>query len=303
MEADTGTGRAERIEQVIAELGLEGERGLWAALHLATPEQVNVHMSAKLEMHENHVVVSVRRRTALVKGEVLEVAKAGLALSQACFLEGDSFVDLDTEAWRWVRFVQSGSYFVGVGSAELLGVAVFAVDDEAGSSFCALPTRETGLLSLENGEVLLVDGDETKVVVHRAVSKTEEPPLVAKNAGHEFVAALGSELADLLHLEEGEFVILGSRVSGVIDVEYVFSTGEVEVIVPASIAANQSASVGALSGVAAGLVPDRIGASLGADRGGSVEVEGWTVIEPARFEPGVIAEHQESGIKALLRAV
>ena len=286
-----------RAAAIIAELGLSGDAAIDAAVHLGIGPDLIVGIHSQWRNLGSGVAVDVAGQRNSTMGGLGEVVAC------AALLSGGRLYDLDGGLGDLVNVARSGAHLVAFGSVSLFGALVVG-DDEAmmlayiNAHGANLATdAPTGPVFLD-GEMALVDSDIAGVRVWKHSTSSASPPVSLPNT--EDYAALGAEIGGMIGCRFDDFVIIGSRVRGVVDLEFLYTDtrSNADVVVASSVADNMSFSVGTPAGAAVLELTNRVGTQMGGDV--SVGAH-WQVLEQSRVEAGVVAKCTTSGIRALIR--
>lgn len=269
-----------------------------AAVHLATPVDVVLGMG-----------VSSTRFTVEYRGEAV-VIPYHLDLTEAAerlhglILRGhrtaDRYLDLTAEPAHWLKTMRSGAHWYVFGANVLFGlphIRLFMPPTEGLVSVLLEGAGHSGVYSV-GAERYLVDGDDRIIEVRRLRPVKELEPVPLSDPD-DAVQRLQHRLEELLG-EEGRILnvtVFPDRIPGVTEVEYVFAFRQYQLIIPAAVATSGWV-VGAQH---ANTLPSTPATHDGASSEFGPVPDGWDPIEPARWEPGTVARHTESGITAICR--
>lgn len=287
----------ETIEAKIAALNVAPEQHEAAALHLATPVGCVVGVHVRIE--DDSYQWRGRRVGRVEDGDLARICAVASTLALWGWQAGDRALQLDGNCLKAVR---SGAYMLIGGSFMYGGPEILCnVEPDAAIEVAAhwlelqsLP--QSGVLEV-NGVQYLTHGDAKAVFIHRI-----DGALSGWSHQAQFdVDTVGSVIQARLGLSDLEAASIGSRCAGTVDVDYVgklyTEEGTYQVVIPCTI--GQSVSIGAPSGVAVPNMQDWYRGHRDEEAWG--EIDGYTKLEPARFEPGWVALHEASRTPVIVR--
>lgn len=287
----------ETIAAKIAALGVEPEHHEAAALHLASPVGCVVGVHVRIE--DNSYQWRGRSVARAGGADLMRTCAEASTLTLAGWQSGDRALDFEGNCLKAVR---SGAYML-IGGSFLYGGPEILCNVEADTAIEVAAQwlelqnpPQSGVLEV-NGVQYLTHGDTRAVFIHRVDSSSGDLP----NRTTFDIDTVGAVIQERLGFTDLEAASIGSRCAGTVDVDYVgkieTGVGTYQVVVPCTI--GDSVSIGAPSGVAVPHMQDWYRARR-EDETWS-DIEGYTILEPARFEPGWIALHEASRTPVIIR--
>ncbi len=278
----------------------DSDRAVAAAIHLASGHNLLYGVDITWRRLGNAVIVELADgRRSFIRGNLNDIATHTFELAQP-----DTLFNLDGNLGALVTVRQSGAYQVAFGATEIFAVAVLG--DDPDSIVAYLDMYGTADLAGNapvgacdaGGSTLLVDGDNTCVRIWKnAVTHNNRTAPLPAYSDYEQV---GNEIGDMIGYTLDDTVMIGSRIPGIVDIEYLYSDGDQwELVIPTTVANDLSYSAGCVTGDALILPHQHLGNHT-PQRDRTVP-DRWTYIEACRTEPGLIAEHAKTGIRALIR--
>jgi hypothetical protein len=287
----------ETIEAKIAALNVIPEQHEAAALHLATPVGCVVGVHVRIE--DGSYQWRGRRVGRIEDGDLTRICAGASTLALLGWQAGDLALKIEGNCLKVVR---SGAYMLIGGSFMYGGPEILCnVEPDTAIEIAAHWLKlqsppQSGVLEV-NGVQYLTCGDTKAVFIHRV-----DGTLSGWSQQSQFdVDEIGAVIQARLGLDDLEAASIGSRFVGTVDIDYVgklhTDNGSYQVVIPCTI--GTSVSIGAPSGVA---VPNTQDWCRG-HRDGEAwdEIDGYTKLEPARFEPGWVALHEASRTPVIIR--
>jgi len=285
------------LEAKITALAVAPEQHEAAALHLATPVGCVVGVHVRIE--EDSYVWRGRSVGRMEGGDLARICAQASTLALTGWQAGDRALDL---AGNCLKAVRSGAYMLIGGSFLYGGPEILCNVDadtaiEVASQWLELQSPpQSGVLEV-NDVQYLTHGDARAVFIHRI----DGSPIGSSNQAPFDIDTVGAVIQTRLGIDELEAASIGSRCAGTVDVDYVgkihTEAGTYQVVVPCTI--GQSVSIGAPSGVAVPDMQDWYRARREGEAWGGIE--GYSKLEPARFEPGWVALHEASRTPVIIR--
>lgn len=287
----------EMIEAKIKSLNVAPKQYEAAALHLATPTGCVVGVQVRIV--EDSYLWRGRRTSRTGDGNLALICAEACTLSLAGWRDGDRAMDLEGHCLKAVR---SGAYML-IGGSFMYGGPEVLCDVEAETAievaehFMRLQNLPQGGVLDVGGVQYLTHGDARAMFIHRIDGNLTGPGKLESFD----IDTIGLEIQARLDLDDLEAASIGSRCAGTLDVDYVgrlhADGGTYQVVIPCTI--GQSASIGAPSGAAVPNVRDWYFGHRDTDTWD--EIEGYTKLEPARFEPGWVALHDTSRTPVIIK--
>jgi len=275
---------------------------LLAALHLALPRDTAVELQARIDAdrlswrgQKIELPVVLGPHISMLSKETL--ADDLLERLSPAFLPSDQFCDLSVEPFSWVKLITSGARHLAIGTDLLFGLPRLAFDaapspDEVDLVLFHLASArlETSTVLSAESRQLFVSGNGSSVLVSLAPSRHQPLAPASQSQIDELGLALAAELDGRLV----EAIDLLDPSSNLAHVEYLIDLGEgTEALLAAHVDSFGAASVG----YPGSWVPSRHAASWPP----VPALSSWQLDGPASSEPGWVAHHQVSQLRALLR--
>lgn len=259
------------------------------------------------------------------KGNLEDVCRAAAGLASIGWRAGETALDLTGDCLKAVR---SGAFMLVAGGFLHNGPLILCDVDasealKVGSGWLKYDARDrSGVVEIE-GRSYITHGDARVVYIHNTgrentsgesggegrlrVGRSRDTG--AGDGGDDRqtrevrdIDSIGNIIANRLSLSYVEAATIGSRFAGTTDIDYVstIEAGDGEryqIIIPCTI--GEAVSIGAPRGVAVPSVLDWY--KVRSEEDVWYEVAGYVPVEHARFEPGWVAQHVESGTSVIIR--
>lgn len=216
--------------------------------------------------------------------EIVELVRRGQR-------EDDQLLELSGDPLSWLKILRSGTRRIVFGSDLLFDLPPIVVDLSVSDELVVGVCRRSLAGARFEAPAVVVVGDETALLDGHAGAWTIRDVTATSESVRDDVwdiERLAAEIAIGLGAASIETVELGQRIEGALDVEYLASLDDGwEVVVPATLGHG---------GELVGLGLDEI------DEGPDADVpEGFRHLGRVAGEDAVAAEHEETGLRALVR--
>jgi hypothetical protein len=258
---------------------------LGPTLALALPSEVAPAIAVNLDAS----TLTFRGHTMSYPVPALEsIIYTVVSLVEATRLPSDLYADPLANPASWPRLLRSGVRRVLFSATELFGLPFIAADPSLpdGAVYGYLDAVLTGRLDagparcIFNDLVFDVVGELSSVHLTLAHSSamSARAGIAPEEFGHTIARELGASMIDLVELHNGE-------------IDYLLDVGKTRVVVTAGLEGG-SAAVGYRGGLTPAPIPE-----------GLTLPEGWLGLGPATSEPGWVALHRATRIRALCTLV
>lgn len=277
---------------------LSVDRATQLACHLALPTTDLLGMqariaNARLTWRDLDVVVPLASNHAsLATSDDLRALAAFAAELQASYRATDQFLDPTANPETWVKIVASGSRCLVVGPEIVFQTPPLTIERDVDAACLhavidhlrAQPSLNTTIEPLG----LQLSGSKEGVLVSRCIAVLADLP--SQLPTNEVLGNLGRSIAREIEGELVTMVDLAEPDSHLAHVEFLFEVGSLENIsYEALIAAHVDGLGAAAIGYPGTWVPS------------NDTLPGWRVLGRALHEPGLVATHPTSHLRALLR--